>query len=29
MEEALAIIASDELTSLKEAKESLEWPDWE
>jgi Reverse transcriptase (RNA-dependent DNA polymerase) len=29
MEEAFAIIAGDELTSLKEAKESLEWPDWE
>jgi hypothetical protein len=29
MEEAFPIIAGDELTSLKEAKDSLEWPEWE
>jgi Reverse transcriptase (RNA-dependent DNA polymerase) len=29
MEEVYAIIAGDELTSLKEAKNSLEWPEWE
>jgi hypothetical protein len=29
MEEVYAIIASDELTSLKEAKNSTEWPEWE
>jgi Reverse transcriptase (RNA-dependent DNA polymerase) len=27
--EAYAIIAGDELTSLKEAKDSLDWPEWE
>jgi hypothetical protein len=29
MEEAYAIIAGDELTSLKEAKCSPDWPEWE
>jgi len=29
IEEAFAIIACDELTSLKEAKNSPEWPKWE
>jgi len=29
MEEAYAIITGDELTSLKEAKDSPEWPEWE
>jgi hypothetical protein len=29
MEEVYAIIAGDELTSLKEAKDSPEWPEWE
>jgi hypothetical protein len=29
MEEVYTIIAGNELTSLKEAKNSLEWPEWE
>jgi hypothetical protein len=29
IEEVYAIIAGDELTSLKEAKDSLDWPEWE
>ena len=29
MEEVYAIIAGDELTSLKEAKISPDWPEWE
>jgi Reverse transcriptase (RNA-dependent DNA polymerase) len=29
VEEAFGIITSDELTSLKEAKDSPEWPEWE
>ena len=29
MEEVYAIIAGDELTSLKDAKNSPDWPEWE
>jgi hypothetical protein len=29
MQEVFSIIAGDELTSLEEAKESPEWPEWE
>ena len=29
MEEVFAIIAGDELTSMKDAKNSPDWPEWE
>ena len=29
MEEVYAIIAGDELTSLKDTKNSIDWPEWE